>query len=171
MIASFFAMALVTSISEELWNKAVLSHGSIGVVVVDVDVVAKNIRSQGIVPPRYGLYVKNVIEKSPAYKAGIRPGQIIMTINGVTATYKNIEKLQVGRAYIIGIGQVDHKEIVQIVPERQVQTDYRIGQVGMAMPISSQIIYHRFSNTIRFYTPRNLQQPVVALYCERPDIK
>ena len=92
-------------VSQQLMASGEVKRGYLGTQIQPVDA---NIAKQFNVKVREGALVRSVMPKSPAEKAGLEPGDVILKLNGQTITDPAslqgvVEQLNVGRSYPLEI--------------------------------------------------------------------
>ncbi|MCS6905130.1 MAG: Do family serine endopeptidase [Bacteroidia bacterium] len=85
---------LVRKVVDDLLKYGVVQRGFLGIMIRDVDAKLAEEKSLGIT---WGVYVDKVNEKSAAQEAGIKPGDVIIKIDGVTVKTSSELQEQVSR--------------------------------------------------------------------------
>ena len=118
---------LAKAVSEQLLKNGEVIHPYLGVQLISLNPkIAKehNEDPNAIVqlPERFGALIQSVIPNSPAEKAGLRRGDLVIAAENISieepkALLDEVEKAQIGEAFLLNILR-DNKEIkVNIKPE------------------------------------------------------
>ncbi|AKG23661.1 HhoA/HhoB/HtrA family serine endopeptidase [Calothrix sp. 336/3] len=108
-----FAIPIETAarIATELFTKGKVEHPFIGIEMVDLSPSKKqqiNQENRLNITQNAGVAIKGVLEKSPAEKGGLRPGDVIQKVNGkAVKTAAQVQKLVESSS----VGDILHMEI------------------------------------------------------------
>ena len=108
-------------VSGQLANGGEVHRAYLG---VGIQQVTAELAEQFNVNPREGVVVTHVIPDTPAAKAGIRPGDVILEFNGVTIHGTNelqlrVEQTEIGRPHPVVVVRDGRRTTLQFTPERQ----------------------------------------------------
>jgi serine protease Do len=108
-------------VSTQLANGGEVHRAYLG---VGIQQVTAELAEQFNVNPREGVVVTHVIPETPAAKAGIRPGDVILEFNGVAIHGTNelqlrVEQTKIGRPHPVVVVRDGRRTTLQFTPERQ----------------------------------------------------
>jgi len=118
---------LAKTVSDQLFKKGEVIHPYLGVQLISLNPkIAKehNNDPNSIVqlPERFGALIQSVIPNSPAEKAGLRRGDLVIAAENISieepkALLNEVEKAQIGKVFLLNVLR-ENKEIkVNIKPE------------------------------------------------------
>lgn len=111
---------LVRGVMEQILEHGRVIRGSIGLVLAEID----DTQAQALGLPHGGIVITNLIARSPAFEAGLKPGDLVTTVGGspMTSQHEVIARIassQPGEKLVIGIERGTQKlEIPVTVVER-----------------------------------------------------
>jgi len=118
---------LAKNVSDQLLSNGQVIHPYLGVQLISLNPKIakehnKDPNSLVQLPERFGALIQSVIPNSPAEKAGLRRGDLVIAAENITieepkALLDEVEKAQIGKVFLLNVLR-DNKEImVNIKPE------------------------------------------------------
>ncbi|MDM9381541.1 HhoA/HhoB/HtrA family serine endopeptidase [Chlorogloeopsis sp. ULAP01] len=119
-----FAIPIETAarIAQELFTKGYVKHPFLGIEMVDLSPTKKkqiNQENNLNIKQNTGIAIKGVLEKSPAQRAGLRPGDVIYKFNGkpvktAAQVQKMVESSSVGDILLIEVERDGKNQIFKV---------------------------------------------------------
>jgi serine protease Do len=90
---------------------------------VYIDPIGDELAAKLGMPDARGAYIAGVVERSPASKAGIRQGDVILTFDGHAVDVKSLpwyaSVAGAGRTVALRVWRGGAEQTIELVPERQ----------------------------------------------------